>query len=119
MSVNVYPGVPWQMEVVGVTQAGFRQFSFDLARSREPVSEISIEANLNLVERPAVQNSREYEAWQIFARHPVVWEADGRLMLGDLRYSLFGRDRDWSTMEVSGGPASSSPVPESETAAAR
>ena len=119
MSVNVYPGVPWRMEVVGVTETGFRQFSFDLAQSELPLSQISIDANLSLADRPDVQKTREYEAWRIFARHPVAWKANGKLMLGDLRYQVFGRDRDWSAMEVPGIDASSLMKPAPETEAAR
>ena len=107
MSVNVYPGVPWRMEVVGITESGFQQFSFDLAQSALPLSQISIDANLAFAKRPAVRRTREYEAWKIFARHPVAWKADDRLMLGDLRYQVFGRERDWSAMEVPGFDASS------------
>ena len=98
-SANPTPGVPWRYEVLVQTEDEIFRYSVNaLTRGVEPHEVVP--ANLDDPALTLIEDSRAWQAWKSFARHPVVRREDGVLILGDARYQLREKGKGWSDLRV-------------------
>jgi inner membrane protein len=94
------PAHPFVFEVVVATADATVPVAVDVLAGTAKVGR-ALPRNLDerLLER--LRQTREYMAWRVFARLPVVrdGERQGSVRLGDARFEVFGR-QDWSALEV-------------------
>jgi inner membrane protein len=97
-SGNPVPGIPWRYEILLQTETEVRQYSVNLLGGTVALKQIW-ETDRCREYLPQVADTREYNAWRVFARHPVCSHQSGFLNLGDARYKTTDRG-DWSELRV-------------------
>ena len=98
-SANPVPVIPWRREVIIETRRTIHQISVNALTGRV-VGTSRRPRNLDAPELSHISDTPQFIAWRSFARHPIVERRSGRLVLGDARYQLTRRRRDWSALEV-------------------
>ena len=97
-SSNPVPGTPWRYEILLQTDSSIKQYSVNLIGGTvTPTQSWDVKKCQEFL--PQVADTPEYNAWRVFARHPVCSHGDGFLRLGDARYKTTSRG-DWSELRA-------------------
>ncbi len=97
-SASSAPAAPWRHTVVLQTENELFVYAVDEI-SGTVEYKTHLRRNLDCAASPALQNTREYKAWQSFARHPCCECSDGIITLFDGRYRGFG-GADWTAFHL-------------------
>ena len=91
------PGIPWRFTVVLQTENQIFAYTADVLEGKVRFKE-RLNRNLNCATPPAIQNTREFKAWEVFARHPCCECDQNTVTLDDARFKVMGTD--WFSMKI-------------------
>jgi inner membrane protein len=97
-SATPVPAVPWRYHVLVQTPTALDRFAVSIIGGT--VEHTRIPSNLDDPLLAKIKDTAEFQAWQKFARHPITERRAGNLVLGDMRYRLNPRGRDWSELTI-------------------
>lgn len=92
------PGIPWRFTVVLQTESQIFAYSADVLEGKVRFKE-RLDRRLTCAAAPAIQTTREFHAWEVFARHPCCECDQNAVTLDDARFKVMGTD--WFSMKIS------------------